>query len=208
MISFVALLALVALSPLVAAAGHGGGGGHSGGGGYHGGGGYYGGGYYGGGVGIGIYGGNGWYGNPYGYYGGNYGYYQPATPYVVQRPILENPVFSGLPIEITNPAASSATLSYVLNNTNYSIPPGYSQSLTLDRSWVISFSRGGNFGPARYGLEPGQYTFELTADHGWELYHGALAPPSVVPTPPNALPPNRTPSAATPMIPPAPGPAK
>ena len=109
--------------------------------------------YYGGGVGIGVYGGSGWYGNPYGY-GGNYGYYQPATPYVVQRPIIENPTFSGLPIEITNPATSGATLSYVLNDVTYSIPPGYSQNLTLDRSWVISFSRGGNFGPARYGLEP------------------------------------------------------
>ena len=92
------------------------------------------------GVGVGVYGGGGLYGNPYGYgYGGNYGYYQPATPYVVQRPILENPTFSGLPIEITNPGASGATLSYVLNDVIYSIPPGYSQNLTLDRSWVISF---------------------------------------------------------------------
>ena len=113
MISFVALLALVALSPQVATAGHGGGGGHYGGGGGH----YGGGGYYGGGVGIGVgvYGGGGWYGNPYGYgYGSNYGYYQPATPYVVQRPIIENSAFSGLPIEITNPATSGVTLSYVL----------------------------------------------------------------------------------------------
>ena len=76
-------------------------------------------------LGIGVYGGGGWYGNPYGYgYGGNYGYYQPATPYVVQRPIIENPTFSGLPIEIDNPAASGVTLSYVLNDVTYSIPPG------------------------------------------------------------------------------------
>ena len=142
MASFATLLVLVTLSPQVATAGHGGGGGHYGGGGGHYGGG---GGYYGGGIGIGVYGGGGLYGNPYGYgYGGNYGYYQPATPYVVQRPIIENPIFSGLPIEITNPATSGATLSYVLNDVTYSIPPGYSQNLTLDRSWVISFSRGGN----------------------------------------------------------------
>ncbi|MGO9114155.1 MAG: hypothetical protein ACLP9L_33495 [Thermoguttaceae bacterium] len=65
----------------------------------------------------------------YGYgYGGNYGYYQPGTPYVVQRPILENPTFSGLPIEITNLATSGATLSYVLNNATYSIAPGCCQS--------------------------------------------------------------------------------
>ena len=172
----------------------------------HYGGGYGGGGYYGVGVGVGVYGGGGWYGNPYGYgYGGNYGYYQPATPYVVQRPIIESPTFSGLPIEIDNPASSSVTLSYVLNDVTYSIPPGYSQDLTLDRSWVISFNRGGNFGPARYGLEPGLYTFTNT-DHGWELYHGAIAQPSVVQTPSNALPMNRKPSAAMPMIPPAPAP--
>jgi hypothetical protein len=122
----------------------------------------------------------------------------------VQRPIIENSAFSGLPIEITNPAASGATLSYALNDVTYSIPPGYSQKLTLDRSWVISFSRGGNFGPARYGLEPGLYTFTST-DHGWELYHGDVAQPSVVQTPSNTLPMNRTPSAAMPMIPPAPG---
>jgi hypothetical protein len=218
MTSFIAFLVLAALIPQMATAGHGGGGGHSGGGGGHygGGGSYYGGrgGYYGVGVGVGfgvygvgggVYGVGGGYGNPYGYgYGGNYGYYQPATPYVVQRPIIENPTFSGLPIEISNPATSGATLSYVLNGVTYSIPAGYSQNLTLDRSWVISFSRGGNFGPARYGLEPGLYTFSST-DHGWELYHGEIAPPSVLQTPSNTLPMNRTPSAAMRMTPPAPG---
>ena len=77
-----------------------------------------------------------------------------------------------------------------------------------DRPRGITFlkpnSRGGNFGPARYGLEPGLYTFTNT-DHGWELYHGAVAQPSVVQTPSNTLPMNRTPSAVVPMIPPAPG---
>jgi len=209
--SLLTLLALVALSPQVATAQHGGRGGY-----YGGRGGYYGVGVGGVGIGIGGYGGGGWYGSPYGYgyggnygydNGGNYGYYQAGTPYVVQRPILANPVFSGLPIEINNPAASGVTLSYVLNDVTYSIPPGYSQNLTQDRAWVISFSRGGNFGPARYGLEPGVYTFSNT-DHGWELYRGEVAQPSVAPTPSDTLPMNRTPSAAAPTIPPAPGLAK
>ena len=95
----------------------------------------------------------------------------------------------------------------MLNDVNYSIPPGYSQNLTLDRPWVISFSRGGNFGPARYGLEPGLYTFANT-DHGWELYHGEIAQPNVVQTSSNRLPMNGTRSAAMPMTPPAPGLAK
>ena len=157
MTSFVALLALVAISPQMATAGHGGGGGHSGGGGGHFGG-----------------GGGHWRTRRPMAAGGAATMVESActatptdtgmaaitvtttrAPYVVQKPILEIPAFSGLPIEINNPATSGVTLSYVLNDVTYSIPPGYSQNLTLDRSWVISFSRGGSFGPARYGLEPG-----------------------------------------------------
>ena len=92
----------------------------------------------------------------------------------------------------------------MLNDATYSIPPGYSQNLTLDRPWVISFSRGENLGEARYGLETGLYTFAST-DHGWELYRGEVAQPNVVQTPPNTLPMNRTPTAAMPPTPPAPG---
>ena len=156
------------------------------------------------------WGGGGWYGNPYGYgYGSHYGYYQPVVPYVVERPILENPIFSGLPIKITNPATSGVTLSYTLNGVAYSIAPGHSQDLILDRSWVINFSRGRNFGEARYGLESGLYSFAPT-DHGWELYHGTIAQPSVAPTPSNTPPMNPTPPAAmpaTPAPPPVPMPA-
>ena len=128
------------------------------------------------------------------------GGYRPVTPYVVQRPIVVEPAFSGLPIKITNPAASGATLSYALNGATYSIPPGYSQDLTLDRSWVISFSRGGNFGEARYALEPGSYSFANT-EHGWELFHTAIAQPGAAPA--GGLPPNPAPAAAPPATPPA-----
>ena len=215
MTSFAALLALIAFGPTQTVAegpggkGHGGNNGH-GGGHYGGGGGYYGGGggYYGGGG--GYYGGSGWYGYGLGYgpgYGYSYGYYNPVVPYVVQRPIIvENPTFSGLPIKINNPATNSVTLSYVLNDVSYSIPPGYSQDLTLDRSWVISFSRGENFGSAQYGLEPGLYTFDHTTDHGWELYHRDAAQPNIVQTPSNMLPTSPTPSPAMPVTPPAPRP--
>lgn len=141
----------------------------------------------------------------HGWYGYHYGYYRPVVPYVVQRPIIEEPAFSGLPIKITNPATSGATLSYVLNGVTYSIPPGYSQDLVMDRSWVISFSRGETFGGARYGLEPGMYTFAHT-DHGWELYHGEVPQPSAAPTPPSLPPANPAPSAATPVTPSPPPP--
>ena len=147
-----------------------------------------------------------WHG-PHGYWHGN-------------RYVIENPILAGLPIRIANPAANTATLSYVLNGTTYSIAPGYSQDLTLDRPWVITFSRGGTFGEARYGLESGLYSFAKT-DHGWELYHGALAQPAVVPAPVNppvspapttatsgtlAPPPAPVPTPATPAPPPSPAP--
>ena len=144
---------------------------------------------------------------PHGHWGGwygGYGYYAPVVPYVVQRPIFENPTFSGLPIKITNPAANGVTLSYTLNGFAYSIPPGSTQDLTHDRSWVVAFSRGGPFGEARYGLEPGLYSFANT-DHGWELYRGALAQPSVAPAP--SMPTNPTPPATMPVAPPPQTPA-
>ena len=176
------LVALIALSPQMATAHPSGGHGSSG----HGYGGY----------------GYGGYGHGYGHgYGWGYGgYYGGVTPYVVERPIIEEqPAFSGLPIRITNPATNNVTLNYVLNDVTYSIPPGSSQDFLLDRSWVVSFNRGGNFGSARYGLEAGLYTFANT-DHGWELFHGALPQPNVVQTPTDNLPMNPTPAAPPPAL--------
>ena len=127
----------------------------------------------------------------YGHYG-YYGYYR-DTPYVVQRPIYENPSFSGLPIKITNPAANGVALSYTLNGVVYSIPPGYSQDLVEDRSWVIDFSRGADMGVARYSLEPGIYSFAHSG-RGWELFRRPLVQPGTVDVPTNPAPPTLPPA--------------
>lgn len=149
------------------------------------------------GIGIGVggmYGGYGYrgygYGYPYGYpgymgypgygsgfYGGvtvspNYGRtYNYSTP---QRTIVANPMppreGAGLPIKIMSPEDAGAPIAYSLNEYDYTIQPGESQTLTNDREWVITFDRGGNFGTARYTLYPGIYEFELTKN-GWEVYH-------------------------------------
>ena len=66
---------------------------------------------------------------------------------------------------------------------------------------VFTTSAAGTLVPRNTGWSPA--CTHLNTDHGWELYHGVVAQPNVVPTPSNALPMNRTPSAATPMIPPA-----
>ncbi len=94
-----------------------------------------------------------------------------ANVYVVNRPIVAN--FSGSPITISNSATNTVTLSYTLDGNAYTIPPGYDQTLSEDRAWVIQFSRGANLGQARYGLQSGLYTFTST-DHGWELYRSEL----------------------------------
>jgi hypothetical protein len=121
----------------------------------------------------------------------NYG-----NSYVVNRPILDN--FSGDPIKIVNPAKNGVTLNYTLNGSLFNIQPGYSQDLQADRAWVIQFSRGENLDQARYGLQPGVYTFART-DRGWELFHSelqqTLAPPAPIAAPTN-------PSIASPTNPP------
>lgn len=76
------------------------------------------------------------------------------------------------PIRIVNPPDCDTTLNYAVNDYTYEIKPGETQELTQDRTWVIEFDRGGDFGSAQYTLEPGTYTFAST-DKGWELYHQA-----------------------------------
>jgi hypothetical protein len=104
-------------------------------------------------------------------------YSDAANAYVVARPILANQLpeanLSGGPIKITNPATNSVTLSYTLDGTAYTIPPGYSQDLREDRAWVIEFSRGANLNPIQYGLQSGLYSFTST-NQGWELYRSEL----------------------------------
>jgi len=177
------LLALFVVSPIPAVAMHPPGGGGGGGG-------------RGFGVGIGI-GRPGYYG---GYYGGAY-----AQPYVVQSPIIDNPApaGTGLPVKILNPASNTATLSYTLDGQPHTIAPGSSQDLVMDHPWVIEFSRGGNFGQARYGLESGLYTFTST-DHGWELFQTPLPQPGPMMAPTNPLPSNNLPANPIPN-PPSPG---
>jgi hypothetical protein len=115
-------------------------------------------------------------------YGDN-GQWQPyGNAYVVQRPILEE--FSGGPIKIVNPAKTGVTLTYTLDGTTFTMPPGYSQTLQEDRAWVIQFSRGANLNQARYGLQSGVYKFVRT-DHGVELYHSGVQQ-TVAPPPPMA----------------------
>jgi hypothetical protein len=137
---------------------------------------------------------NNWKWNSWHPYHGDYYHY-------AQRPIYENPPLSGLPIKIVNPASNSVTLNYTLNGVVYTIPSGYSQKLIEDRTWVVEFSRGADFGLARYGLEPGVYVFGYS-DHGWELYRKPVEQTAPVAGPTNPTPPEAAP-VNPPPVPPA-----
>jgi hypothetical protein len=91
---------------------------------------------------------------------------------VVVRPQTVRPSGDGLPIKIINPMDAGAAVHYSLNDYDYVIEPGQSQTIVNDRPWTISFDRGGDFGPARYSMSPGTYTFAAT-DKGWQVYHDA-----------------------------------
>jgi len=99
-----------------------------------------------------------------------------------------------LPIKIVNPADSETPLTYAVNDFEYTINPGESQTLANDREWIISFDRGGDFGTARQTLMPGTHAFVATAA-GWEVRHTtdaeSIAPP-LKPATKNPLPARRS----------------
>ena len=105
----------------------------------------------------------------------------------------ETPPAASDSIRIASPDDAGAPLSYALNEYSFQINPGDHQDLTADRTWVISFNRGGNFGDAEYTLETGEYTFG-PSDHGWDLFHTSAAERATESAPPeSSLPKNPLP---------------
>lgn len=109
----------------------------------------------------------------------DYSYSQPAPVVTAPATPPSNPLpptaAGAAGIQIVNPAQTGVPLTYTLNGTQYTIRPGETQNLQLDRSWTIEFDRGGQFGAARYDLAPGVYAFSPTA-RGWELYQQPAMP--------------------------------
>lgn len=127
-------------------------------------------------------------GNQWMLYGDNGQWQEYGDAYDAESPMVEE--FSGGPIKIVNPAKNNVTVSYTLDGTAFTIPPGYSQDLQEDRAWVIEFNRGTDLEPVQYGLQSGVYTFAVT-DQGLELYRSEFpktVAPTVVPQPPKAAP--------------------
>ena len=112
------------------------------------------------------------YGQRYGY--GNYPYYTNQYQYPNQyRYDYVNPVpqqsYSQAPITIRVPSNLSGRVVYSLNNQEFAMMPGQSQTVREDRHWLIRFDRGGQFGAAEYSLSAGSYEFRKSA-RGWDLY--------------------------------------
>jgi len=78
------------------------------------------------------------------------------------------PQGTGKPIQISNPAANGATISYVISGHQFKMDAGQSQKLE-DKNWVIEFHKGGNLGNARFSLRPGYYEFTM-GENGWEFF--------------------------------------
>lgn len=108
-------------------------------------------------------------------------YQSPSYPSQPQYTPSAPPVnYSGQPIHISMPADQYGSCAYVLasgpDSWNYTMLPGKSQKFTEDRSWQITFDRGGGYGEQSYRLIPGYYRFKQSS-RGWELYHSTTAPP-------------------------------
>ena len=118
--------------------------------------------------------------------------YLPAQQVVPNRPpqnVLPGnftPVSNGV-ITIFNPADSGGEVAYSLNDVTYSIKPGYSQTIAMDRIWVISFGSGGQRGDVRYTLAAGNFKFKPTPA-GWELVRTLDQPTTILENPPTPSP--------------------
>lgn len=100
-----------------------------------------------------------------------------------------NPVVAGYvpnqgPINLVNPVDYATALSFKINNEPLRLEPGQDTTIAFDRSIVIEFHRGGDFGTARYSLRDGNYKF-VVGEQGWDL---KKAKPVLAPADTNTLP--------------------
>lgn len=78
---------------------------------------------------------------------------------------------------LANPAASGGSVKYSLNEFSYTIKPGESQTLNLDRNWTIAFDNG--LGRrVNYRLNDGEYRFTVSPQRGWDVEKVEDAPPA------------------------------
>jgi len=67
----------------------------------------------------------------------------------------------------------NSEIHYNLNDQPFTMKPRYTQTLSANNTWTVTFDRGGLHGTASYTVSDGTYKFTPT-DHGWELYKHTL----------------------------------
>jgi hypothetical protein len=77
---------------------------------------------------------------------------------------------------LTNPQHTGRSIRYWLNQFSYIIRPGESQTVALDRDWVITFDNGFNR-TLKYRMQPGRYEFTVSSQAGWNVVRHAPAIP-------------------------------
>lgn len=68
---------------------------------------------------------------------------------------------------INNPDESAPTINFQLSNTNYSLKPGETKTISSSSSRIIRFDSGD--GTSKYTMAPGTYNFRLK-DGAWKFY--------------------------------------
>lgn len=109
----------------------------------------------------------------------------PAATITANKVPLKTPSYvpserSAVTIKLSNPVETEGTLHYTLNDSKYSIKPGESQELQLDRDWVIQFDNGYRK-QVTYRLTEGTYEFVVDTEYGWDVVkrsnNAPVAPP-------------------------------
>ncbi len=88
-------------------------------------------------------------------------------------------------IVLTNPTESGGDIKYNVNEFPFTISPGQSQTLNLDRDWTIKFDNGLGR-QITYRLTEGKYKFTVSATKGWDV--GRVEEETAPPAPPIAAP--------------------
>lgn len=99
----------------------------------------------------------------------------------------------GRKIVLSNPAETGGTIGYMLNTFPYSINPGHSQTINLNRDWIIKFDNGlGKM--VGYQLGEGRYEFAVSPQTGWIVVRSRDDAPIAAPSLPQNSLPNSVPS--------------
>lgn len=87
-------------------------------------------------------------------------------------------------IVITNPSDTGGDIRYSVNGFPFTITPGQSQTLNLDRDWTIKFDNGLGR-QVSYRLTEGKYNFSVSEEKGWDV--GRVVEETAAPAPPGPV---------------------